>query len=173
VRALPRGGHAASRSPEPRYAVAGAELSVDATLVAVTQRGRERVGSIRRWRAIQLQYRNHHVLNLFLGRGPCAYNRLFDFARCVLEHLNVVLKRGTQRRRARVAKFQGAAGVLVHEDALDRHDIGSKLPDDAANGLEDLAQPVRKATVQALDRAAGDIGRGVALKIEDAEPGQA
>ena len=170
---LPRGDHATSQASAPRDTVAGAELSVHTALIAMTQRSRERVRSIRRRCAIQLQYRHHHVLNLFLGRGSCAYNRLLDFTRRVLEHLNVVLKRGTQRRRARVTQFQGTAGVLVHEDALDRHNIGSELRDDATNGLEDLAQPVREATIQAFDGATGDIGRGVALEIEDAEPGQA
>ena len=70
-------------------------------------------------------------------------------------------------------KLQCAAGILVHEDTLDRDDIGPILAHYLAHGFEDLPQPVRKAASSAVDRAARDVGRGIALEIENAEPGQA
>ena len=56
---------------------------MDAVLVAVTECGRQCIRRIGRWRAIELQYGDNHVLNLFLGRRPRSDNRLFDFPRCV------------------------------------------------------------------------------------------
>lgn len=70
-------------------------------------------------------------------------------------------------------EFQRAAGVLMHEDALNNDDVRLELADDIVNRIEYLSKSIGKCAVRTLDRAAGHIGWRVALKIEHTEAGQA
>ncbi len=88
------------RSSPARYGFARAKLGLDATLVAVAERCRQGVGGIRCRRPIEFQNRNHHVLNLFLGRGAGANDRLLYRAWRVLKNLDTVFERRAERRRA-------------------------------------------------------------------------
>ena len=74
-----------------------------------------------------------------------------------------------ERCRAGMAQFQCTPCILVHEDTLDRDDVGAILDDDLADRGEDLPETVRKAAVHAVDDAAGNVRRLVARKVEHAE----
>ena len=91
-----------NRSSPARYGFARAKLGLHATPMAVAERCSEGVGGIRRRRTIEIQNRNHHVLNLFLGRGAGANYRLLYRSWRVLKNLDSVLERRAERRRARM-----------------------------------------------------------------------
>ena len=116
-----------------RNPVAGTELRVNATLIAVAQRGRQRVGGIRRGVPSSFRIDTTMCCTCSLVAAPvpttaCLISR-GAYSNTSTSYSNVAHK----CRRSRVAEFQRAAGVLVHEDALDRDDIRSILRDDAAN----------------------------------------
>lgn len=138
----------------------------------MAQRRRKRIGRVRGRCAAQVEYRHNHVLHLLLGRGTRSNDRLLDFSRRVFKNLDTVLKRGTDRRRARMAKLERTASVLVHEDTFDDDEIWPKLINDPADRFKNLPKPVCKSTVGALDGAAGHVGRTVAAKVNYAEAGQ-
>jgi hypothetical protein len=72
-----------------------------------------------------------------------------------------------------VAKFQGTAGILMHEDALNGDDIRTIFVNDAADGLENVPQAIRKGSVDAFHSPARNVQRFVTVEIDDAETGQA
>jgi len=72
-----------------------------------------------------------------------------------------------------MSELQRTASVLVHEYALDGHNIRLEFRDDAVNRLKYLPQSIGEAALHTLNRATGDIGRCIALEIEDTESGQA
>ena len=70
-------------------------------------------------------------------------------------------------------QLQRTARIFVHENAFDRDNVRPVFANNTADRLENLAQPVRESTVDALDRAAGHIQGFVAIKVDDAEARQA
>ena len=146
---------------------------MNALLIAMTQGRSKRIGRVRRRHAVELQDGDDHVLHLFLRCRTRTHDGLFDLARRIFEDLDVMLEGRAQRRRARMPEFQRAAGILVHENAFDRHDIRSVFAHNAPDRIENLAQPVRETTVQAFNRAARPIGSRVTVKLKDTKTGQA
>ena len=146
---------------------------MDATLVAMAKRGGQGIRGIGCWRTVELQDGYHHVLHLLFCRRAGTYHGLLDLTRRVLEYLDIVAERRTHGRGAGVTQFQCAASVLVHEYALDSDDVRPILLNEAADRLENLAQAIRETTVHAFDGTARNVGRRIALEIEDGEPGQA
>jgi len=146
---------------------------VNASLIAMAQSSCKRICCIGSRNTSQLQDRHHHVLHLFFGCSTSPDNRLLYLARRVFINLDTVLECGAYRGRTRMSKFQSAACVLVHKDALNYDDIGLELFDDAADGIEYLPESVRKSAILALHSAAGHINRCVTTKVEHPEAGQA
>ena len=146
---------------------------MDATLVAMAERGSQSIRGIGCWRTVELQNGYDHVLHLLFRCRSGAYHGLLDLTRRVLEYFDIVAERRAQGRGAGVAQLQRATRILVHEDALDGDDVRPILLNEAANRLENLAQAIREPTVRAFDGAARNVGRRITLKIEDSEPGQA
>jgi hypothetical protein len=69
-----------TQSSQPCQGDIVAEVCLDPATMSVAYRRRERVGRISRWRAIELQQRHHHVLDLVLGRRARAYHGKFDLS---------------------------------------------------------------------------------------------
>ena len=72
-----------------------------------------------------------------------------------------------------MAELQCAAGILVHENALNNHDIGPVLQHDTADRVEYLAQPIGERAIHTRHRAAGHVGGRIAAEIKHAEARQA
>ncbi len=72
-----------------------------------------------------------------------------------------------------MAKFQGTAGILVHEDAFDSDDIRTIFVNDATDRLENLPEAIRKGPIDTFHSPARNVQRFVTVKIDDAETGQA
>ena len=146
---------------------------MDTMLIAVAKRGSKGVRGVRRRGTVELQDRNNHVLYLLFCGCTRADDSQLDLAWRVLEDLDIVAKRGTKCRRSCVTEFQCAARVLVHEYALNSDDVRTILLNQAANRLKNLAQAIGESALRAFDRAAGNVGWVIALKIENGKPGQA
>ena len=139
----------------------------------VTQGGGERIGRILGGHAVKTQYRYDHMLHLLFGRRTGSDDGLLDRSGRVLVDFDTVSERRADRRRPGMSELQGTTGVLVHEHALDRDNIGTILVDNTANGFEYLSEPVRECAIDALDRSARDVLCFGPIKINDAKARQA
>ena len=68
-----------------------------------------------------------------------------------------------------MSEFEGATGIASHKHAFDRDNVRSKLLNNVAYRIEYFLQALRERAIRGFDRAAGDIGRLITLKIEYAE----
>ena len=84
----------------------------------------------------------------------------------------IELERRTNSRRPGMAQFQGTAGVLVHEDTFNGDDVGPIFCDDLTDGAKYHLQALRKLTVNAVDRTAGDVAGPITLAVQHTKAGQ-
>src|SRR5690606_15302356 len=106
----------------------------------MTDRGRERIGRIRLDLLPQPENHSDHTLHLRLFRAAATDDRLLDMPRRVFEYRQLGMKGGAERGRARLAQFQRAARVAMHEDAFDRDLRRLEFPDDFSKLRKDAAQ---------------------------------
>ena len=141
--------------------------------MSVTQGCSKCIGGVLRRHTVQTQYRYDHVLHLFFACRSGAHNSLLYLTRRVFKDFYTVSKGRANGGRAGMSQFQGAAGVLVHEYALDRDDIRAILFDDTADGFEYLPESVSECAIDAFDGSARNVLRFGANKIDDAKARQA
>src|SRR5690606_17599516 len=138
--------------------------------MGVTERSRERIRRIGLRRFAEPEQRLDHPLHLRLLGSARADDRLLDVTRRVLVDRQARAKRRAERGRARLTELEGAVGVAMDEDALDRDLLGRMRRDDAVDLLEDPPQTLA-VLAGGPDASPSDGPRLSADRIDDAETG--
>lgn len=113
------------------------------------------------------------MLDLLFRRCTRTNDSLFDLSRGIFVDFNAVREGRADGGRPRVAKFQRASSILVHEYTFNGDNIRTKLVDDAANRFKNLPQAICKSAIDAFYGSAGNVKRPVPVEINDAEARQA
>ena len=112
------------------------------------------------------------MLHLRFAGRPGTHDGLFDFARRILENLDVECEGRTERSRPGVPELERTAHVSRHEYALDRDDVRSILVDDFAYRDENRLETIGKRAIRTFHGAAGHVARLIAYEIENPETRQ-
>ena len=113
------------------------------------------------------------MLDLRLGSAALAGDGLLHLGRRVLEYGPGRVHPRHQGGASRLTQFQGGGSVAVHEHLLDGDLVRPVAADQIADFFEDNSEALGKAVTVDPDAAAGDVGRTIALGIDDAKSGDA
>ena len=118
-------------------------------MMGVTDRDGERIGGIGARLHAGQQHADHHGDLAFVGMAR-AGDRFLDEVRGVLEHRQTGARRRQHHHAARLAEFQGRAGIDVHEGLFDRGLQGLLRRDHGGDRLEQLGEALEKSLGQPL-----------------------
>lgn len=142
-----------------------------ASVLCMADGDREGVGGIRAQSSLERQERLDHVQDLCFLCCACPGDGLFDSSRCIFENRCSCVCGPAECGTPRLAEFQGAIRIAVHEHSLDG-DLSRRVGrDELRHVAMDFEQPSCHGAIPDTYATARDVADTTLADIHDAIAG--